>query len=153
EMSLTAGDWVRTDMRGANAARLRLSSDVELTLGPGTLVECISPSQARLHTGSAQVAMPEKPAGAFELLAPRDGSQRFAAAAREMWRVDAAEKLVAVNARPLWLAGFEGTTNDESLGSLIVNLPDGRNEPLSVGYHKVSVEIRDQITRTTIEES
>ena len=28
-----------------------------------------------------------------------------------------------------------------------------RNAPLSVGYHKVSVEIRDQIARTTIEES
>ena len=34
-----------------------------------------------------------------------------------------------------------------------MSLPDGRNEPLSVGYHKVSVEIRDQIARTTIEES
>ncbi|MGC3972191.1 MAG: VIT domain-containing protein [Pirellulales bacterium] len=34
-----------------------------------------------------------------------------------------------------------------------MNLPDGRNEPLTVGYHKVSVEIRDQIARTTIEES
>jgi hypothetical protein len=53
----------------------------------------------------------------------------------------------------MWLAGFEGTTSNESLGSLIVNLPDGRNEPLTVGYHKVSVEIRDQIARTTIEES
>ncbi|MCI0360582.1 MAG: hypothetical protein L0211_19060 [Planctomycetaceae bacterium] len=30
---------------------------------------------------------------------------------------------------------------------------DGRRVPLTVGYHKVSVEIRDQIARTTIEES
>jgi hypothetical protein len=35
---------------------------------------------------------------------------------------------------------------------LIANI-DGRNVPLTVGYHKVSVEIRDQIARTTIEES
>ncbi len=62
-------------------------------------------------------------------------------------------KLVDVEKTPLWLAGFEGTSNNESLGSLIVNLPDGRNEPLTVGYHKVNVEIRDQIARTTIEES
>ncbi len=30
---------------------------------------------------------------------------------------------------------------------------DGRDVPLTIGYHKVSVEIRDQIARTTIEES
>ena len=30
---------------------------------------------------------------------------------------------------------------------------DGRNEPLTVGYHKVSVDIRDQIARTVVEES
>ena len=30
---------------------------------------------------------------------------------------------------------------------------DGRNVPLTVGYHKVAVDIRDQIARTTIEES
>ena len=30
---------------------------------------------------------------------------------------------------------------------------DGRNVPLTVGYHKVTVDIRDQIARTTIEES
>ena len=30
---------------------------------------------------------------------------------------------------------------------------DARNEPLSVGYHRVTVDIRDQIARTTIEES
>ena len=30
---------------------------------------------------------------------------------------------------------------------------DGRNVPLTVGYHKVTVEIRDQIARTTVEES
>ena len=30
---------------------------------------------------------------------------------------------------------------------------DGRNAPLTVGYHKVTVDIRDQIARTVIEES
>ena len=30
---------------------------------------------------------------------------------------------------------------------------DGRNVPLTVGYHKVTVDIRDQIARTVIEES
>ncbi len=53
---------------------------------------------------------------------------------------------------PLWLKGFEGATSNESIGSLIVNV-DGRNEPLTVGEHKVTIDIRDQIARTTIEET
>lgn len=168
-MPLKPGDWLRTDLRGANAVKARLSSDVELTLGPGTLLECISPTQARLHAGEAQVILP-KPTGtdkksndaaktaqrdsvSFELLAPRSGSQTFTAAGKKLVRVDRDEKMVEVTKPPRWLEGFEGTSSNESLGSLVVKLPDGRNEPLTVGYHKVSVEIRDQIARTTIEES
>jgi Vault protein inter-alpha-trypsin domain/von Willebrand factor type A domain len=163
ETLLRSGDWLRTDPRGANAVLVRLSSDCELTLGPGTLVECISPSQARLHAGEVQIGMPKRDGVPFELLAPRSGSQRFASTAenapgkpasvKQLWRVDRNERLVEVRTPPQWLAGFEGASNKESLGSLIVQLPDGRNEPLSVGYHKVQVEIRDQIARTTIEES
>jgi hypothetical protein len=168
-MPLKPGDWLRADLRGANAVKARLSSDVELTLGPGALLECISPTQARLHTGEAQVALPkltdtEKKSGeatkiekhdtiSFELLAPRSGSETIKAAGKKLIRVDRNEKLVEVAKPPRWLEGFEGTSSNESLGSLIVKLPDGRNEPLTVGYHKVSVEIRDQIARTTIEES
>ncbi len=154
---LKPGDWLRTELRGANAIKVTLSSEVELTLGPGTLVECISPTKARLHSGQAQVMIPkQKDAAAsiaFELLAPRDGSRSFKPGDKQLVRADRDEKLVNVLQTPVWLAGFEGTTNNESLGSLIVNLPDGRNEPLTVGYHKVAVEIRDQIARTTIEES
>jgi len=59
---------------------------------------------------------------------------------------------VELKHQPMWLQGFEGTASNESLGSLIANV-DGREMPLTVGYHKVTVEIRDQIARTTIEES
>lgn len=157
ETLLKPGDWLRTELRGANAVKVTLSSEVELTLGPGSLLECISPTEARLHSGTAQVNVPKgEPGalatGAFTLLAPRDGSEKFAEG-KTLVRVDREEKLVKVEQSPVWLTGFEGTANNESLGSLIVNLPDGRNEPLTVGYHKVSVEIRDQIARTTIEES
>ena len=38
------------------------------------------------------------------------------------------------------------------MGSLVAKV-DGRDVPLTVGYHHVSVEIRDQIARTTIEQS
>ena len=145
--------------------------------GFGTLLECISPAQARLHAGEAQLVLPQpekaqdktakdnaakdnpakKPVAKgnvpFELLAPRGGGRRVATPGKVFLRVDRDEKLVEVEELPKWLGGFESTTSHESLGSLIVNLPDGRSEPLGVGYHKVSVEIRDQIARTTIEES
>ncbi len=152
EMALRAGDWLRTDIRGANAVKARLSSDVELTLGPGTLVECISPALARLHAGEVQVNLPKKEQAAFELLAPHAGSQKFATAGKSLLRVDRDEQLAEIKQPTKWLAGFEGTSSDESLGSLIVKV-DGRDVPLAVGYHKVNVEIRDQIARTTIEES
>jgi predicted Zn-dependent protease len=152
ETLLKPGDWLRTELRGANAVKATLSSEVELTLGPSSLLECISPTEARLHNGTAQVNVTKKDAPAFTLLAPREGSQKFEDG-KHLVRVDREEKLVKVDQQPVWLTGFEGTANNESLGSLIVNLPDGRNEPLTVGYHKVSVEIRDQIARTTIEES
>jgi autotransporter-associated beta strand protein len=181
ETSLRPGDWVRTDIRGANAARVRLSSEIELTLGPGSLLECISPLQARLHAGELQVNVArgkddggtkergdgeKKPQNAdapsrseattFELLGPTAGSEKFTSSGKSFLRLDRDgrfARLDDVKTWPKWLAGFEGTASQESLGSLIVSLPDGRNEPLTVGYHKVSVEIRDQIARTTIEES
>lgn len=153
ETLLKPGDWLRTELRGANAVKIVLSSETVLTLGPGSQLECLSPTQARLHTGEVQVTLSGKPTS-FELLAPRQGpSRKFVAEGKTLIRIDRDEQLVDVPLKPVWLAGFEGTSNNESLGSLIVKLPDGRNEPLTVGYHKVSVEIRDQIARTTIEES
>lgn len=157
ETVLKPGDWLRTEHRGPNAIKATLTSSVELTLGPGSLLECISPTQARLHNGQLQVSFPLSDAtdkqGRFTLLAPRQGDRVFHPGDKQLLRADRDEKLVNVPAVPVWLSGFEGTSSNESLGSLIVNLPDGRNEPLTVGYHKVSVEIRDQIARTTIKES
>ncbi len=72
-----------------------------------------------------------------------------------IFRVDSQREpgaLVKLERAPTWLLGFKGTMPQESLGSLVANI-DGRNVPLSVGYHKVSVDIRDQIARTVIEES
>lgn len=157
ETVLKPGDWLRVEHRGPNAIKATLTSSVELTVGPGSLVECLSPTQARLHHGQVQVSYPMADVadrkGSFVLLAPRQGDRVFHPGDKQLVRVDRDEKLVDIPAAPVWLTGFEGTSSKESLGSLIVNLPDGRNEPLTVGYHKVSVEVRDQIARTTIEES
>ena len=42
---LKPGDWVRTDNRGANAATLKIVKDSQIILGPGSLVEIVSPTQ------------------------------------------------------------------------------------------------------------
>ena len=141
------GDWVRTDLRGANAAAIRLVKQTEITLGPGTLVALVKPNQIRLLDGELKILTDEK--APIEILGPNE--QKISVQGKQIFRLQN-EKLVQLEKEPLWLKGFEGATTNESIGSLIAKV-DGRNVPLTVGYHKVTVDIRDQIARTEIEES
>jgi predicted Zn-dependent protease len=144
---LKPGDWLRTDLRGANAADVRLVKRTRLLLGPGTLVEVVKPEQIRLIEGEIEITVA---AGAkLELLAP--DKEAIAVKGTQRYRLDRGS-LVAVRAEPRWLKAFKGKTSDESIGSLVARV-DGRNVPLTVGQHKVRVTIRDQIARTEIEES
>ena len=186
DLIVKPGDWIRTELRGANAVAVSLTSQTQLVIGPGSLVEVLSPTQVRLHSGEMQVAQPgavpgakpvdkgaeskpaddqaapAKPAAPIKIiplvvLAPQTGSHTFDQPGKQLVRVTRDETLLVsakVDAEaPMWLKGFEGATSNESLGSLIVKLPDGRSAPLAVGVHLVSVDIRDQIARTTIEET
>lgn len=157
QMLIKPGDWLRTDVRGANAIKVRLTSRVELTIGPGTQMELLSPFSAKIHGGEVQVSVPAKlEKDSFQLIGADGDTKKLKPAGGEpgktFLRVLRDQKLHAQKDTPIWLKGFEGTSNNESIGSLIANI-DGRNVPLSVGYHRVKVEIRDQIARTTIEES
>ncbi|MCL4202229.1 MAG: hypothetical protein KJ000_07025 [Pirellulaceae bacterium] len=148
---LRPGDWLRTDVRGANAASLQLAKQTRVTVGPGSLIELTTPKQIRLHYGELKVVADKR--APVELLGPKNQALQISGTA--IYRIDGrTEQLVAIpaNKPPLWLQGFEGTTTRDAVGSLVVNI-DGRNEPLTVGYHKVTVDIRDQIARTVIEES
>ncbi len=149
---LRPGDWLRTDVRGANAAMAAMTTQVQLTVGPASLVEFISPREARLHYGVVQVHSSGDLDEPFLLLGPGEAQVEITTEGKQIIRVARDETLATVGEPPLWLQGFEGTTSNESIGSLIVEV-DGRNVPLTVGYHHVSVEIRDQIVRTTIEQS
>jgi len=146
-MLLKPGDWLRTDNRGANAVRFRLVKQTDVTLGPGSLAEVVRPNLLRLFSGELKVTADA--AAPLELTGP--GDERITVKGTQIYRLQN-EKLVQVKQAPLWLAGFEGTTSNESIGSLIAKV-EGRNVPLTVGYHKVSVDVRDQIARTVIEES
>jgi Flp pilus assembly protein TadD len=146
-MIVKPGDWVQTDLRGANAAALRLVPQTAVTLGPGSLVELAGPKTIHIHRGELKVAADKKTP--IEIVGPK--GETLTVADKQLYRVQD-EKLVRLAQDPPWLRGFEGATSDESIGSLVANV-DGRNVPLSVGYHKVTVDIRDQIARTVIEES
>jgi predicted Zn-dependent protease len=147
QMLVKPGDWVRTDVRGANAVELSLVKRTTLILGPGTLAELVKPDLVRLLAGEVEIAAP--PGVAVELLGPE--GQKTKVTGTELFRHEG-DKLARIDKEPRWLAGFKGAIAHESLGSLVARV-DGRNVSLTVGYHKVSVDIRDQIARTTIEES
>ena len=63
-----------------------------------------------------------------------------------------AQKTGLLGSDPDWLRGFKGQVTTESMGKLVCKV-DGRDVPLTIGYHQVNVEIRDQIARTTIEQT
>jgi hypothetical protein len=147
QLVLKPGDWLRTDSRGANAASIRLLPATGLIVGPHSTVELTKANEIRLVAGELEIAATA--AAPVELLGPDKQSLKIDG--RQFVRIEK-EKLVRVEKEPLWLKGFKGTAADETLGSLIATV-DGRNVPLTVGYHHVTVDIRDQIARTVIEES
>ena len=149
---LRPGDWLRTDFQGANAVTVQLAPQTNLILGPGSLVEFKKPDQITLHSGFAEITPSPKTdnfSGIVKLTGPNGSTLDVGG----IVLIRANDKGLVTNDKPpAWLAGYKGTAVSESLGSLLA-LIDGRRVPLTVGYHKVSVEIRDQIARTTIEES
>lgn len=149
---LLPGDWLRTDMRGANALRVRLSGGGELTLGPGTLVEVKDGGTVELVSGELEAStLPGKEhalavrAGSISFPELRDGTRQV------LRRTEGKEPEVMPN-DPNWLLGFKGAVTTEAMGSLLAKV-DGRDTPLTIGYHKVTVDIRDQVARTVVEES
>jgi tetratricopeptide (TPR) repeat protein len=153
ELLLAPGDWLRTDVRGANAVQVRLATGGSVILGPGSLVEFADSAILRVTRGELEdtgdkahpltVGLPGEKAG--EVVSPVTCT-----GATVLRIMDG--KLERLDREPIWLQGFKGTVVKESMGELLVKV-DGRDVPLTVGYHKVTIDIRDQIARTVIEES
>lgn len=141
------GDWLRTDIRGANALQVRLVNQAGFILGPGSLVEVVDRNELRVISGELEVQVPAEQ----KIVVHGPGNQTKTIATTTIFRVQK-EKLTELAKEPKWLLGFKGTIVNETLGSLVAKV-EGRDVPLTVGYHKVTVDIRDQIARTTIEES
>jgi predicted Zn-dependent protease len=144
---LMPGDWVQVDLRGANAATLKLLPQATLIVGPGGLVEVVKPNLIKLIEGEIELT-PAKDVP-IELVGP--GDTKLTVSERGFYRLNQ-DKMAKVTTDPVWLKSLKGTSVNESLGSLIAQV-DGRAVSLTVGVHKVTVEVRDQIARTTIEET
>src|SRR5262249_33504817 len=129
---LRPGDWIRTDNRGANAAVVKLVKQSQLILGPGTLVEAVSPNLVRVHSGELEAVAGE--AAKLTLVGP--GNEQIDLAPQpdqetHVFRVKN-DKLVRLEHEPAWLKGFKSAVQGETLGSLIAKV-DGRSVPLTVG--------------------
>ncbi|MHC5064780.1 MAG: VIT domain-containing protein, partial [Planctomycetota bacterium] len=143
---LMPGDQVRSNPRGANAAEIELAGGCKVILGPGAVLEIEAGD--KLHLIRGDLAIEVKDGAVLTLLGPGDFEQAIATS--QVFRAD--EGTVQLDKNPRWLDGYRNSTTDEWLGSLIAQV-DGREVPLSVGYHKVEVDIKDQIARSTIEQS
>lgn len=149
---LKSGDWIRAEIRGANAASVIMTSGFRLILGPGSLLELTSARTATLHHGEVNVTGSASAVQPFRVSATAGQAATVSPRKRLHLTIDDHLKLVRLAKKPTWLAGFDGSSTGESMGSLVTKI-DGREIPLTIGFHKVNVEIRDQIARTTIEES
>ena len=151
QLQLETGDQIRTAASGANAVQFKTKQDSVITVGPNSIVELVSADTLRVIDGQLRVAASEK--NPITLNGP--GDQTIAATDTSFYRVvskDGKQTLSKIDNQPKWLAGFDGTSNHDPTGSLVASI-DGRDVPLTVGYHKVSVDIRDQIARTVVEQS
>ena len=144
---LQPGDWVKTATRGANALQLRFGKG-ELLLGPGALIELVRQGELKVLRGEVKLA-PAK-GESWRVHGP-DGKSSLEVAKRGVVRAQKAQLSLLVK-DPKWLTSYESNESSEAMGSLLAKV-DGREVALTMGYHKVTVDIRDQIARTTVEES
>lgn len=150
--ALKPGDWVRTDGRGANALRLRLAGGGEASLGPGTLVEVADAGSLALVRGELEVAAAPGKERGLTVLPVAGKSHAVRDGVRLVLRRAEGKDIEVLEKEPNWLLGFKGAVTTESMGSLLAKV-DGRNTPLTLGYHKVTVDLCDQVARTVVEES
>ncbi len=57
------------------------------------------------------------------------------------------EKTRVLNEPPPWISRFRACSRTRAMGSLLTQV-DGRDVRLATGYHKIGVDIRDQIAAT-----
>ncbi len=142
---LYPGDLIRTRARGAHALEIE-TPDGKALLGPGTELQ-IAGDGLRLLRGEM-----EGTAKAGRTLHLRGPGAYEAGVKGQVWLRAKGRRTAALQKTPRWVESYRASASDEWMGALLAKV-DGRDVPLAVGYHKVNVEIRDRIARTTVEES
>ena len=143
---LYPGDLIRTRPRGAHALEFRLGGGSVL-LGPGCEVAIEQAAALRVLRGELEVrAAPDDP---VQVSGPGGFAQLVKGT---LWIRSDGRTTTPLETAPRWIEGYRASASDEWMGSLLAQV-DGRDVPLAVGYHKVDVEVRDQIARTTVEQS
>lgn len=143
---LQTGDWLKTGARGANALRFELAAGAEILLGPATQIEMVGPSRLKLYRGELEIRPDPSQSVALEGagISTNIGEP-------SVWGIRNGQ-MMKLQQEPRWLTGYREQATTEAMGSLLANV-DGRDVPLTIGYHKVQVDIRDQIARTVVEQS
>ncbi len=149
-LPLLAGESLKTGARGANALHVRLKSGATLILGPDALVTLEDAKHLHVHRGEVEIGASEK--APLVVAGPNGATLDLSKTAVVRARDGKLARLDDSIGQPKWLAGYKAGQSTEALGSLLANV-DGRDVPLTLGYHKVTVDVRDQIARTVIEES
>jgi Flp pilus assembly protein TadD len=148
DMMLEEKDWLKTGSRGANALALRMKNGTNLILGPNTLIEITDAANIKMFRGELEVNTPK---GVSLKVSGPDGTVQLVTNKTSVFRAGN-NTMSLLKQIPEWLKGYKNNQSSEAMGSLLANV-DGRNVSLTIGYHKVTVDIRDQIARTVIEES
>ena len=142
---LQPGDWIKTGGRGANALHLRLANGSEIILGPGAQLLLRDPSRIELQRG--EIALQPNAGQAIVVTGPGGAERRCGAPL-----VLRAGQSLELSETPAWLTAYRSDQSGEAMGSLVA-MVDGRELPLRMGTHAVSIDIRDQIARTVIQET
>ncbi|MDJ0522501.1 MAG: VIT domain-containing protein [Planctomycetota bacterium] len=142
---LYPGDLLRTSARGAHALEFRTRTG-NVLVGPGSELQ-VREDGIRLLRGELEAG--GRDGKAVRIQGPGDFAQDVKGTA---WLRTEDRSTRSLEKAPRWVDGYRASASDEWMGSLLAKV-DGRDVPLAVGYHKVGVEVRDQIARTTVEQS
>ncbi len=142
------GDWLRTPSLGAHAAEIVLDGFGHFVMGPGAQVELGKNGLIRVETGVFEI-LPDKNKA---IQVAGGGGAALTIEKRAVLRAKSMAVPERLAVEPKWVKGFHASTTSEWMGSLLAKV-DGRDVPLHIGTHEVSVVIRDQVVETTIVES
>lgn len=155
---LYVGDQIRCETIGAHAAVVRLNNGCQVTAGPGTQLGFTPDRKLLLQNGDVRVTPlingtedDQKASEAWRTVKAPNGKET-AVGDTVLLRIDNSGAAIPLELIPSWLITLDANQTTESLGSLVAQV-DGRDVSLTMGFHHVTVDVRNQIARTVIEES